>query len=154
MRRSAPFIATFMLGVGIGSSGAASSTDPAPQAEPSPVVTVVHEPTPVPTVVYSPTPVPTVVYTPTPVPTVIYSPVPPAQPEPEAQAPDAAAPLVGQEQQAAAEPEPEPEPESGGAYYPNCAAARAAGAAPLYAGDPGYRSGLDRDNDGIACERG
>ncbi|MCC6960259.1 MAG: excalibur calcium-binding domain-containing protein [Dehalococcoidia bacterium] len=37
-------------------------------------------------------------------------------------------------------------------YYPNCAAVRAAGKAPLYRGDPGYRSGLDRDNDGIACD--
>ena len=37
-------------------------------------------------------------------------------------------------------------------YYSNCAAARAAGVAPLHRGDPGYRSGLDRDNDGIACE--
>ncbi|HST66755.1 MAG TPA: excalibur calcium-binding domain-containing protein [Mycobacteriales bacterium] len=39
-----------------------------------------------------------------------------------------------------------------GVYYANCAAARAAGAAPLYRGDPGYRSGLDRDGDGAACE--
>jgi len=37
-------------------------------------------------------------------------------------------------------------------YYANCAAARAAGVAPLHRGDPGYRSGLDRDGDGIACE--
>jgi hypothetical protein len=37
-------------------------------------------------------------------------------------------------------------------YYPNCSAARAAGVAPLNQGDPGYRSELDRDNDGIACE--
>ena len=37
-------------------------------------------------------------------------------------------------------------------YYAKCADARAAGAAPLYRGDPGYRSGLDRDGDGIACE--
>jgi endonuclease YncB( thermonuclease family) len=37
-------------------------------------------------------------------------------------------------------------------YYANCAAARAAGAAPLHRGDPGYRSALDRDNDGVACE--
>lgn len=41
----------------------------------------------------------------------------------------------------------------GSAYYPNCAAARAAGVAPLYRGQPGYRPGLDRDNDGVACER-
>ncbi|WP_084759375.1 excalibur calcium-binding domain-containing protein [Nocardia mangyaensis] len=45
--------------------------------------------------------------------------------------------------------EPPPAPT---VYYKDCAAARAAGAAPLYVGDPGYRSGLDRDNDGIACE--
>lgn len=36
--------------------------------------------------------------------------------------------------------------------YPNCAAARAAGAAPLYRGDAGYGPHLDRDNDGVACE--
>lgn len=38
------------------------------------------------------------------------------------------------------------------AYYENCAAARAAGVAPLRRGDPGYRAGLDRDDDGVACE--
>ncbi len=37
-------------------------------------------------------------------------------------------------------------------YYKNCTAARAAGAAPIYRGEPGYRPALDRDNDGIACE--
>ncbi|CAJ1493790.1 excalibur calcium-binding domain-containing protein [[Mycobacterium] kokjensenii] len=37
-------------------------------------------------------------------------------------------------------------------YYKNCTAAREAGAAPLYEGDPGYRTELDRDGDGIACE--
>lgn len=37
-------------------------------------------------------------------------------------------------------------------YYANCTAARAAGAAPIYRGQPGYRSALDRDKDGIACE--
>ena len=40
----------------------------------------------------------------------------------------------------------------GRVHYPNCAAARAAGAAPLRRGDPGYRAGLDRDGDGVACE--
>lgn len=44
-----------------------------------------------------------------------------------------------------------PEPGSS-VYYPNCKAARAAGAAPVYAGQPGYRSGLDGDGDGVACE--
>jgi micrococcal nuclease len=39
------------------------------------------------------------------------------------------------------------------AYYANCSAAKAAGAAPLHRGEPGYRPGLDRDGDGVACER-
>lgn len=39
-----------------------------------------------------------------------------------------------------------------GAYYHNCASARAAGVAPLYAGEPGYRIELDGDSDGVACE--
>lgn len=42
---------------------------------------------------------------------------------------------------------------AGDVYYANCAAARAAGAAPLYAGAPGYRPEMDGDSDGIACER-
>lgn len=41
---------------------------------------------------------------------------------------------------------------SGNVYYPNCAAARAAGAAPVRRGEPGYAAHLDRDNDGIGCE--
>jgi hypothetical protein len=41
---------------------------------------------------------------------------------------------------------------SGQGAYANCAAARAAGAAPVYRGEPGYGSHLDRDNDGIGCE--
>ncbi|HET9637781.1 MAG TPA: excalibur calcium-binding domain-containing protein [Allosphingosinicella sp.] len=45
----------------------------------------------------------------------------------------------------------EPQAESS-AYYPNCASARAAGVAPIYRGEPGYRPPLDRDDDGIACE--
>jgi hypothetical protein len=44
-------------------------------------------------------------------------------------------------------PKPAPAP-----YYANCSAARAAGAAPLHVGDPGYRAALDRDKDGVACE--
>ncbi len=34
----------------------------------------------------------------------------------------------------------------------NCDAARAAGVAPIQAGEPGYRPGLDRDGDGTACD--
>lgn len=38
-------------------------------------------------------------------------------------------------------------------YYPNCTAAKAAGAAPLYRDQPGYSTKLDRDGDGVACEK-
>jgi hypothetical protein len=41
----------------------------------------------------------------------------------------------------------------GSGAYANCAAARAAGAAPVRRGDPGYSTRLDRDGDGIGCER-
>lgn len=37
-------------------------------------------------------------------------------------------------------------------YYKNCDAVRAAGAAPIRAGQPGYSRKLDRDGDGIGCE--
>ena len=40
----------------------------------------------------------------------------------------------------------------GEVYYRSCAEARAAGAAPLRVGDPGYGRHLDRDGDGVACE--
>lgn len=36
--------------------------------------------------------------------------------------------------------------------YSGCNAARAAGAAPIYRGTPGYRPEMDGDSDGIACE--
>lgn len=37
-------------------------------------------------------------------------------------------------------------------YFRNCSDARAAGAAPVRYGDPGYASHLDRDNGGVGCE--
>jgi hypothetical protein len=36
--------------------------------------------------------------------------------------------------------------------FANCSQARAAGAAPVRAGDPGYGRHLDRDGDGVGCE--
>lgn len=70
-----------------------------------------------------------------------------------------APPVVSEpQQQPPAAPEPPPADSSpsdstgDSPYYRNCAAARAAGAAPLHRGDLGYRPGLDRDSDGIACE--
>ena len=39
-----------------------------------------------------------------------------------------------------------------GDYWPGCNSARAAGTAPIYDGEPGYREEMDGDGDGIACE--
>ncbi|MCJ1680492.1 excalibur calcium-binding domain-containing protein [Streptomyces sp. APSN-46.1] len=52
-------------------------------------------------------------------------------------------------------PKTPPPADGGGAvYFKNCDAAKAAGKAPLRRGQPGYRDALDRDKDGIACDRG
>lgn len=67
----------------------------------------------------------------------------PAEPSPTTAAPTSA------------KPSPKPSPKKTKApevYYKNCDAVRDAGAAPLHRGDPGYRTGLDRDLDGEACE--
>jgi endonuclease YncB( thermonuclease family) len=45
-----------------------------------------------------------------------------------------------------------PFPSSCPMWYPSCVAVRMAGKAPLYRNQPGYRSALDSDRDGIACE--
>jgi Excalibur calcium-binding domain len=39
-------------------------------------------------------------------------------------------------------------------YYKNCGVALAQGAAPIQKGEPGYRTGLDPDGDGVACPVG
>lgn len=62
-------------------------------------------------------------------------------------APFAAAPV-----DVSAAPIDTPTPPDTDVYYANCTEARAAGAAPLLVGEPGYRSALDRDKDGVACE--
>ena len=48
-----------------------------------------------------------------------------------------------------------PDPSKGApvpVYFTNCAAARAAGKAPVRIGQPGYGKHLDRDGDGVGCE--
>lgn len=61
-------------------------------------------------------------------------------------------PVVGQPKTATPEPQMTVK-KNESVYYKNCSEAKAAGAAPLHRGDPGYRAALDRDNDGIACEK-
>lgn len=82
------------------------------------------------------------------------TPGPEATPEPapasEEPAEASEAPTVEEEP---APPAPAPQPVRAPTQpYASCAQARAAGAAPLYEGDPGYNPRLDRDKDGVACE--
>ncbi len=94
------------------------------QAPPPPAPAPAPAPAPVAPVPAAPAPAPA----PAPV-----APVPAPAPAPVAPAPVPVAPAA--------------------AYYANCAAVRAAGNAPLLSWQPGYSRKLDRDGDGIACER-
>lgn len=71
---------------------------------------------------------------------------PQAEPEPPVEEPPPAPAPAPQEEP----PPPAPEPEH--VHFENCTAARDAGAAPVYRGDPGYARHLDRDGDGVGCE--
>ncbi|MFE5792144.1 excalibur calcium-binding domain-containing protein [Streptomyces sp. NPDC056503] len=135
--------------------------------DPKPAVTVTATATPTPEPTSeSPTPTPeptTETPTPTPEPTTAAPTT--RTPEPTTQAPTTPAPKPTTQapKPAPTTPKPkpkpvqttqppetaEPEPE---AYYANCDAVRAAGAAPIHAGDPGYSRRLDRDGDGVGCE--
>lgn len=75
------------------------------------------------------------VATPAPAPTPTTTPTPAPAPTP------ASAPA----------PAPTPAPTNNGPFA-NCDAVRAAGRAPIYAGEPGFESKFDRDGDGIGCE--
>ncbi len=84
-----------------------------------------------------PTPLPTDDTIADPDTTAVVAEAPAAEPDPAAPAPLVAVPA----------------PESpADVHYANCSEVRAAGAAPIHAGEPGYSSKLDRDGDGVACE--
>ena len=161
LRAAAPVLLALVLGVGIAGCGVPSVADDAGSPAPVPSPTVTASPSPSPTPTPSPSPTPSPAPSPTPSPT--------PSPIPTTQAPTSQPPLqpLMQESEPTSEPEATPEEETragGGAaapapvpepeitYYPNCKKAKAAGAAPLYRGDPGYREELDRDGDGVACE--
>ena len=157
--RSASAALAIATCVGLAGCGVPSVADDAGSPAPAPSLTATASPSATPTPSPSPTPTPSPAPTPTPRPTPTPSPIPTTQAPPsESPAPSATQepePTPEEETQAGgggAAPAPAPEPKQESAYYPNCKAARAAGAAPLYRGDPGYREELDRDRDGIACE--
>jgi hypothetical protein len=87
------------------------------------------------------------VYSSAPTPAPEPEPEPTAEPTPEPEPEPTAAETRAPPPPPDPEPAPDPEP-----YYKNCDEAREAGVAPIYRGQPGYRPGLDRDNDGVACE--
>ncbi|MFF0569436.1 excalibur calcium-binding domain-containing protein [Streptomyces sp. NPDC004041] len=130
--------ALFVLGVGIGATG----------EQPQEVRTVAAKTTPGPTVTVTETATVTVTASPEPAPTVtkvkkVRVTVTAAPPEP-----DPAEKPVARDDSTGG---------SGGsggtsAYYKNCDAVRAAGAAPIRSGQPGYGRHLDRDGDGVGCE--
>lgn len=128
--------ALFLLGIGIGATGEEPETvrTAAVKAEPGPTVTVTVTETAKVTVTASPEPAPTVTKIKKVRVTVTAPP-----PEPAAEAPD---PVYDEDDDSA----------GGSTYYKNCTAVRAAGAAPIRQGDPGYASHLDRDGDGVGCE--
>jgi hypothetical protein len=87
-------------------------------------------------------------------PTSQEAPPPPVQAAAPAQAaaPEQPAPAPAYVAPAYVPPAPAVPAAPAAAYYANCAAARAAGAAPIRVGQPGYSTTLDRDRDGVACE--
>ena len=84
---------------------------------------------------FAPLPAPPAVMAPEPVAAPVVQPEPEPAPVEPAPAPEVVAPAPATE-----------------VYYKNCDAVRAAGAAPIYQGTPGYASHLDRDKDGIGCD--
>ncbi|MFD3523606.1 excalibur calcium-binding domain-containing protein [Streptomyces sp. NPDC058653] len=128
----------FFLGLvlGIGSADDTAGTENAADAKAGPTTTVTATPTTTPepavteTVTADPEPAPTVTRTKT-----VRVTVAPAADDNDSGDSDGSSGSGG-----------------GSTYYANCTAVRAAGAAPIRSGDPGYGSHLDRDGDGVACE--
>ena len=157
-KRAAQVAAGSFVAMVVGTAMAPAPTTVA--AAPAPTVTItVTAPAPTPTA----TPTPTLTPTPSPTP----SPEPTAAPEP-TPAPTQIAGFVNADAAKAATKAPATKAPATKApatkapatkapvksvYYKNCTAAWNAGAAPLRRSDPGYAKHLDRDGDGIACEK-
>ncbi|MFE4858780.1 excalibur calcium-binding domain-containing protein [Streptomyces sp. NPDC056670] len=158
MRISRPAVRTLLVSGLLGALALTTSgcqddaAGPAKPSASSPAATATQSPTPSPSPSDTPSPSATPSQSATPAPAHSPTPAPPAAKKPAAPKPPPkpkmTAPVV-------------PPPMDGGGskgggssvYYKNCTAARAAGVTPLHRGDPGYDSHLDRDGDGIACER-
>ena len=135
-------------------------TEPAPVAQPEPAPVEPAPPTTAKPKASKPKPKPSKPK-PAPAPAAQPAPAEPAAPTPAPVVPVAAAPKAATPTpppptpapapKPAPAPAPEPKPAASGVFK-NCAAARAAGAAPIHAGEPGWGPHLDRDGDGVGCE--
>lgn len=128
----------FIIGVAIGGAGSGGGTEATASAKPAPAPTVTATATETAAAHPSPAATVTVEATPKPAPTVTRTKTVrvTVAPRPAAAGTGGGSSTSG----------------GGSTYYANCTAVRAAGAAPLHAGDPGYGRHLDRDGDGVACE--
>ncbi|MER8092039.1 excalibur calcium-binding domain-containing protein [Streptomyces goshikiensis] len=79
------------------------------------------------------------------------APAPAASPTPARTAVPVSTPVPPKPKQPQTPPPANDEPEP--VFFKNCDAAKAAGKAPVRRGQPGYRDALDRDKDGIACDK-
>ncbi|MFE2922527.1 excalibur calcium-binding domain-containing protein [Streptomyces goshikiensis] len=79
------------------------------------------------------------------------APAPAASPTPARTAVPVSTPVPQKPKQPQTPPPANDEPEP--VFFKNCDAAKAAGKAPIRRGQPGYRDALDRDKDGIACDK-
>ncbi|MGW2988333.1 excalibur calcium-binding domain-containing protein [Streptomyces goshikiensis] len=77
------------------------------------------------------------------------APVPAASPTPARTAVPVSTPVPPKPKKPQTPPPANDEP----VFFKNCDAAKAAGKAPIRRGQPGYRDALDRDKDGIACDK-
>lgn len=131
---AAPAIADVTTSTARPTTTTTTTTTPKTTTAAPTTTTTTVAPAPETVTVYAPAPTTATQYVPAPAPAPVYV----ADPEPVyvPPAPLAAVPDV---------------PSS--VSYANCTAVKAAGAAPIYRGEPGYSSKLDRDGDGIACEK-
>jgi hypothetical protein len=73
-------------------------------------------------------------------------------PSPEKRRPSVTPSKTRPSEKVSKQPAPETTYEAPVVWYDNCSDVRAAGKAPIYRGQPGYASHLDRDGDGIGCD--
>ncbi|QIS03680.1 hypothetical protein F5X71_16335 [Nocardia brasiliensis] len=154
--RQCAVVALLIAGISLGAPACGSTSARTPTVHPSSTSAKPTTPSATPTLAPTPTATPSPTATLSPTTATTTSTFAPA-PIPRPAAPPSTTVAAPQRFVPPPPPAPAPQPTvtpppAPSTYYSSCAAARAAGAAPLHRGEPGYRSGLDRDGDGVACE--